>query len=31
MADTAGDSDIDPALFARLAADPLADRPWVAA
>ena len=26
MADAAGDSDIDPALFARLAADPLADR-----
>jgi acyl-CoA thioesterase len=26
MADAAGDTDIDPALFARLAADPLADR-----
>ena len=26
MADATGDSDIDPALFARLAADPLADR-----
>src|SRR5215211_1675751 len=26
MAEAAGDSDIDPALFARLAADPLADR-----
>jgi acyl-CoA thioesterase len=26
MADAAGDQDIDPALFARLAADPLADR-----
>jgi acyl-CoA thioesterase len=26
MADAAGDPDIDPALFARLAADPLADR-----
>ena len=26
MADAAGDTDIDPSLFARLAADPLADR-----